>query len=107
MYYPDIPEVTPKISKPKRRVRKRYGERINHKGLLHSPLNEQGVVYLFALIATDLHVEIEAVGTKFPDCEGKRKLPNGTYEKVEIEFEHKSKHYKNDHPLDWNGILVC
>ena len=42
--------------------------------MIHAPLNEQGVVYLFALVARELGFTVEAIGTSFPDCEAKRRF---------------------------------
>jgi len=51
-----------------------YGAPIYFKGLRYAPLNEQGVVYLFALVADKLGFTVEAIGTKFPDCQAKQRI---------------------------------
>ena len=60
--------------KNKRPMRQVYGAPIDFRGLRHAPLNEQGVVYLFALVARDLGFTVEDIGTSFPDCEAKRRI---------------------------------
>jgi hypothetical protein len=40
--------------KSKRLMKQEYGAPIDFRGLRHAPLNEQGVVYLFALVAIEL-----------------------------------------------------
>ena len=38
----------------KARGGRQYGEALNFRGLLHAPVNEQGVIFLFATLAADL-----------------------------------------------------
>jgi hypothetical protein len=67
-------------------------------------------VYLFALLSKELGFIIEAIKTEFPDCEGKRKIlgKEGRWEKVSIEFEYKSSHFKNHgHDPKQCDIIVC
>jgi hypothetical protein len=52
--------------------RTQYGPFLNFRGLQHAPINEQGVVFLFGMVAFDLGYVVEGVGTGFPDCEAKR-----------------------------------
>ncbi|MBM4078180.1 MAG: hypothetical protein FJ278_00665 [Planctomycetes bacterium] len=52
-------------------------------------MNEMGVVYLFALVAQDLRIYIEAIGTRFPDAVARRES-NGRLHRVLLEFEYKS-----------------
>lgn len=48
------------------------GDLINFRGLVCSPVNEQGVVYLFSKVAEDLNMYVEEVRTEFPDCVARR-----------------------------------
>ena len=48
------------------------GDLTNFRGLVHSPINEQGVVLLFGKIAQDLNMYAEEIKTGFPDCIGRR-----------------------------------
>jgi len=100
--YPLTKKITTSAKKSKKQV---YGQQINVRGLKYAPTNEQGVVYLFALLAKDLGFEVEAIRTSFPDCEAMREISKGKLERVNIEFEYNSKSY--DHPIQGCDIIVC
>lgn len=105
---PDVLSALPQ--KPRRAGKAEYGEPIDFRGLRHAPLNEQGVVYLFGVVSRELGFIIESVRTGFPDCEGKRKVPGkeGRWERVNIEFEYKSSHFKeHKHNADECDLIVC
>jgi len=94
----------------KRKIRQEYGTPMEFKGLRHAPLNEQGVVYLFALVAQDLGFTVEAIGTSFPDCEAKRRIDRKgeRWERVRIEFEYYSSDFKDHkHPIEGCDLIVC
>jgi transcriptional regulator with XRE-family HTH domain len=87
-----------------------YGAPIYFKGLRNAPLNEQGVVYLFALVADKLGFTVEAIGTKFPDCQAKMRIDKRgvRWRPVRIEFEYLSSHFKNQkHPAEGCDVIVC
>ena len=44
------------------------GDPINFRGMAHAPVNEAGVVALFSMVARDLGMYIQEIGTDFPDC---------------------------------------
>lgn len=94
-----------------RKIKKvEYGEPIEFLGLRHAPLNEQGVVYLFGILSSQLGFIIEAVRTDFPDCEGKRQIPGraNRWEQVSIEFEYKSSNFKeHGHNPNECDLIVC
>jgi hypothetical protein len=46
-----------------------YGDPIDFRGLRHAPVNEDGVVLLFGMVARELGYLVEAVQAGFPDCE--------------------------------------
>jgi hypothetical protein len=83
------------------------GDIINFRGLIYSPMNENGVIFLFGKVMEDLNMYIEEIKPGFPDCIGRRFTGKG-WEKVHIEFEFKSSHFK-DHGHDPNlcDIVVC
>jgi len=86
-----------------------YGPFLNFRGLRHAPINEQGVVLLFGMVASDLGFAVEGVGTGFPDCEAKRTVSKtGHLERVQIEFEFRSRNFR-DHGHDPAGcdLIVC
>jgi|SRR6267378_4328508 len=82
-----------------------YGDPIDFRGLRHEPVNEQGVVFLFGMIAKELGYMVEGVQTGYPDCEAKRQVKRGRWQTVKIEFEFESKNF--DHAPDGCDIIVC
>jgi len=82
-----------------------YGMPIDFRGLRHEPVNEQGVVFLFGMVARELGYMVEAVQTGFPDCEAIRQAEGGRWQRVRIEFEFESRNY--NHPLDGCDVIVC
>ena len=83
------------------------GDLINFRGLVYSPLNENGVIFLFGKVIEDLNMYIEEIKPGFPDCLGRRFTGKG-WELVSIEFEYKSSNFK-DHKHDPNkcDLIVC
>jgi predicted transport protein len=70
------------------------GEPINFRGLTYAPVNEQGVVLLFGMLAKELGFHVQLVRPGYPDCKAVRALGNGRYEEVNIEFEFISSLFK-------------
>ncbi|MCC6948218.1 MAG: hypothetical protein IT539_10675 [Bradyrhizobiaceae bacterium] len=85
-----------------------YGEFLNFRGLQHAPINEQGVVFLFGMIAHEIGYRVEAVQQGFPDCEAKRHVGGGRWERVRIEFEYQARTF-HDHGHDPSrcDVIVC
>jgi hypothetical protein len=84
------------------------GERLDFRGLLHAPVNELGVVYLFGIVAQDLGFVVESVQSGFPDCEAKRRLSKDRWQTVRIEFEFLSSNFlSHGHDLGKCDIIVC
>jgi hypothetical protein len=82
-----------------------YGNPIDFRGLRHEPVNEQGVVFLFGMVARELGYLVEAVQAGYPDCEAKRQVAAGKWQRVRIEFEFESRNF--DHPPDGCDVIVC
>ena len=82
------------------------GNPMHFRGLLHEPLNEQGVVFLFGMVAKELGYMVEAVQQGFPDCRAKHRIGRGRWETVRIEFEFESRHFVG-HPLKGCDVIVC
>lgn len=103
------------------------GEKLNHLGVMmgrkkkivgrpsqipdwiYDPVNEQGVIFLFAKYHKELGIDyIEGIRQGFPDAFGRRKVGRGVYEDVNIEFEFESMDFKK-HKHDPNEceIIVC
>jgi hypothetical protein len=72
---------------------RQYGSFLNFRGLLHAPMNTQGVVFLFGMVAQELGYVVESITPGFPDCETKRRVSKSgdTWERVRIEFEFESR----------------
>ncbi len=81
------------------------GNPLNFRGLIYSPINEQGVVYLFGLIAEDLNIRVESIQQGYPDCTGIRYIGKGRWERIRIEFEYKSGNF--DHDPKGCDMIVC
>lgn len=87
-----------------------YGAPLNFRGLRHAPVNEQGVVYLFGMVAYELGLMVESVRKTFPDCEAKRCVDplRNHWQRVLIEFEHLSSNFKaHDHDVKGCHMIVC
>ncbi|GEM_PF-4111500 len=88
-------------------VRTVVGEVINYKGLVYSPVNEQGTVFLFSKLQDHLDIVIESIQQGFPDARGRIKTPKG-WREVWIEFEYLSSNFVQ-HKHDPNGcdLIIC
>lgn len=85
-----------------------YGNPIDFRGLRHEPVNEQGVVFLFGMLARELGYAVEAVQTGYPDCEAKRQVDRGRWQRVRIEFEFESRNFRtHGHPPEGCDLIVC
>jgi hypothetical protein len=83
------------------------GDVINFRGLVYGPVNEMGVVALFARVCEEIGFIIEEIRAEFPDCIARRQVEKG-WERVAIEFEFKSSNFQQ-HGHDPNGcdLIVC
>ena len=89
-------------------VRPTYGDPLDFPTLRHEPVNEQGVVLLFGMLAKDLGYVVESVQAGFPDCEAKRLIGPQRWQRVHIEFEFESRNYRDHgHPLTGCDVIVC
>ena len=85
-----------------------YGNPIDFRGLRHEPVNEQGVVFLFGMVAKEMGYMVEAVQTGYPDCEAKRQVGPSNWQRVRIEFEFESRNFRDHgHPPDGCDVIVC
>ena len=85
-----------------------YGNPIDFRGLRHEPVNEDGVVFLFGMVAKELGYLVEAVQAGFPDCEAKRQVAPGRWQRVRTEFEFESRNFRDHgHPPDGCDVIVC
>ena len=102
------PPAAGKVRYPPLHGRPTYGGAIDFRGLRHEPVNEQGVVLLFALVAKELGYIVESVQSGFPDCEAKRQIGPQRWQRVLIEFEFESRNFR-DHGHSFTGcdVIVC
>jgi len=85
-----------------------FGAPLNFPQLRHEPVNEQGVVLLFGMVARELGFLVDAVGAGFPDCRAKRRIKGEYYVEVDIEFEFKSSNFReHGHDPEKCGLIVC
>jgi hypothetical protein len=87
-----------------------FGQPIDFRGLRHAPVNEQGVIFLFGMVAYELGFIVESVQAGYPNCEAKRCVDRKTqrWQRVRIEFEFCSSNFAQ-HGLDLAGcdVIVC
>lgn len=85
-----------------------YGNPAPFPCLQHEPINEQGVVLLFGMLAEKLGYIVESIQKGFPDCEAKRRIGPDRWQRVRIEFEYESKNFRDHaHPIDGCDLIVC
>jgi hypothetical protein len=97
-----------KIRHPHLPGRPIYGQPMDFRGLRHEPVNEQGVVLLFGMVAKELGYIVEAVQSGFPDCEAKRQIAPERWQRVHLEFEFESRNFRgHGHPLTGCDVIVC
>ena len=85
-----------------------YGNPIDFRGLRHEPVNEQGVVFLFGMVAKELGFLVEAVQGAYPDCEAKRQVDRNNWQRVRIEFEFESRNFRDHgHAIEGCDVIVC
>ena len=85
-----------------------YGQPMDFRGLRHEPVNEQGVVLLFGMVAKELGYTVEAVQSGFPDCEAKRQIAPQRWQRVHLEFEFESRNFRDHgHSLSGCDVIVC
>src|SRR5579859_38605 len=85
-----------------------YGEPLGLAAMAHAPVNEDGVLFLFGVVAADLGFRIERVQRGFPDVEAKREVAPGMWELQLWELEWLSRNFK-EHKHDPKGCrgIIC
>jgi hypothetical protein len=84
-----------------------YGEPLGLAAMAHAPTNEDGVLFLFGVVAADLGFRIERVQREFPDIEAKREVAPGIWELQLWELEWCSRNFKEHRhdPMRCHGII--
>jgi len=84
------------------------GSPMNFRGMMYNPINEQGVVYLFGLVAEDFNIRVESIQQGYPDCTAIRYLGKGKWERFNIEFEYNSSNFiLHGHDPQNCDTIVC
>jgi hypothetical protein len=84
------------------------GEFLGFRAMSHAPVNELGVVFLFALVAGELGYSLEMLVPGFPDGQAKRRVRGGRWEPVRIEFEFRASHFQaHNHDPAKCDLIVC
>jgi hypothetical protein len=84
------------------------GDILGVRGIVYEPINEQGVILLFAALAYELDLRIEGIRTKFPDALLRRKTSKGRWRSCKAEFEYRSSDFKaHGHPLTKCDLIIC
>src|SRR5260221_8356985 len=85
-----------------------YGPLMNLPELVHEPLNEQGVIFAFGLVARPLGFSVLRFQTAFPDCEALREVVRGQLQRMKLEFEFESRNFlRHGHRIDGCDGIVC
>lgn len=78
------------------------------RGIVYEPINEQGVILLFAALCHDLGFMIEGIRSAFPDALLRRKNSKGTWTSCQAEFEFKSSNFKlHKHNPKQCDLIIC
>lgn len=85
-----------------------YGKPMDFRGMRYEPVDEQGVVLLFGMVARELGYRVEAVQSGFPDCEAQRQIAPQRWQRVHVEFEFENRNFRDHgHPLTGCDVIVC
>lgn len=85
-----------------------YGEPLNLDPMATAPVNEAGVLFLFGTLARELGFVVLKMQNGFPDCEAWRRLENGKWQRVRIEFEFESRNFVwHGHDVKGCDLIVC
>jgi hypothetical protein len=102
---------TPECEQKKPRVmtdRPVYGPLIRPYPMIHGPMNESGVLYLFGTVSERLGFVVTLIQTGFPDCLALRLVDVDRWQPVRIEFEYESRNFlRHLHDPSQCDIIVC
>ncbi|HET6845048.1 MAG TPA: hypothetical protein VFK06_25690 [Candidatus Angelobacter sp.] len=99
----------PSVVKPAvKRDRPIMGQPFDSSPLTNAPVNELGVVFLFGILAAELGFQVESLQSNFPDCEARREVQPGRWQRQRIEFEYESKNFeRHGHDPRQCDVIVC
>jgi hypothetical protein len=85
-----------------------YGPLIRPYPMIHGPINENGVLYLFGTVSERLGFVVTLVQGAFPDCYAMRLVDVDRWQPVRIEFEYESRNFlRHMHDPSGCDIIVC
>lgn len=85
-----------------------YGPAMVPAALIHEPINENGVLFLFGAWAAKLGLMVTLVQMGFPDCEALREVAPGRWQRIRIELEYESRNFlKHGHRVEDCDMIVC
>lgn len=78
------------------------------RGIVYEPINEQGVILLFAALCHDLGFMIEGIRSAFPDALLRRRNAKGTWTSCRAEFEYRSSSFRlHKHDPKQCDLIIC
>ncbi len=85
-----------------------YGPPLFPCAVTYAPVNELGVMVLFAALARDLGFTITHIQMQFPDGEVMRETEAGRHQRLPVEFEYESRNFvAHGHPVDGCKLIIC
>ncbi len=100
-----VPFVVKAGLKPDRPI---LGPPFNLSPLANAPINELGVIFLFGVLAGELGFQVDSMQGRFPDCEARRQVHPGKWQRQRIEFEYESKNFAlHGHDPQGCDVIVC
>ncbi|MFL6314910.1 MAG: homing endonuclease associated repeat-containing protein [Terriglobales bacterium] len=85
-----------------------YGPLIRPYPMIHGPINENGVLYLFGTVSDRLGFVVTLIQGAFPDCYAMRLVDVDRWQPVKIEFEYESRNFlRHLHDPKGCDIIVC
>lgn len=84
------------------------GPPVMRAALANAPVNESGVVFLFATMAEQLGFMVTHIQMEFPDAQALVEVEPGRWQLVRIEFEYESKNFvRHHHDPQACDVIVC
>jgi len=85
-----------------------FGPPMTEFGMLCGPENENGVLFLFGMLAWRLGFAVRKIQQGFPDIVALRKIDEQTWQEVKVEAEYESRNFlRHGHPPRGCDVLVC
>lgn len=76
--------------------------------MAHAPMNENGVLCLFGMLAEELGFVVLRIQLGFPDCKAMRRIDEKHWQEVWIEFEFESRNFlAHMHDPEGCDLIVC